>query len=205
MKGDSGIVCAYRHEATMRLARVEISNYKSLRDVTFAPGAVSVLVGPNAAGKSNLVDALDFIGDVYRWGLEAAVRHKGGYENICYRHSRRTKAPIRFRVILTDRVRAGRGSHPRPMQDVTLDHTLEFRTSSQGIGSAFTVNLERLQVYEERPAGARQEAMHLTRAVGKRAEFMGRDDSALLPAGLDVSILSDVLNAVGPDDLISFI
>jgi len=54
----------------MRLKRLEIRNYKSLRDVVIEPTPLPVLVGPNAAGKSNFADALDFLGEVYRWDLE---------------------------------------------------------------------------------------------------------------------------------------
>jgi predicted ATPase len=86
----------------MRLSRLEIQNYKSLRDVAIEPGPLSVFVGPNGAGKSNLADAIDFLGDVYRWGLEPAVARKGGYENICFRQARRSKAPIRFLVSIRD-------------------------------------------------------------------------------------------------------
>jgi AAA15 family ATPase/GTPase len=41
----------------VKLKRLEIHNYKSLRNVLIEPGPLSVFVGPNAAGKSNLADA----------------------------------------------------------------------------------------------------------------------------------------------------
>ena len=72
----------------MRLHRLEIHNYKSLRNVAIEPTPLSVFVGPNASGKTNLADAIDFLRHVYAWGLEKAVENKGGYENICYRDSR---------------------------------------------------------------------------------------------------------------------
>ncbi len=65
------------------------------------PGPLSVLVGPNAAGKTNFCEALDFLARVYQWNLEEAVTYKGGYENICYRDGKGlSKDPIRFRVIV---------------------------------------------------------------------------------------------------------
>src|ERR1700687_1853947 len=148
----------------MQLMRFEIRNYKSLRDVTIEPGALSVFVGPNAAGKTNLVDALDFLGDVYRWGLEAAVSHKGGYENICYRHSRRTKAAIKFRIVLKHQVarQGGPDQEASHRREVTLDHTFEFRTTSRGIGAPFKLTFEELLVYEKAPDSAKQKVMHVT-------------------------------------------
>lgn len=78
----------------MKILEIGLHNYKSLRSVTVHPAQLSVFVGPNASGKSNFCDALDFVGEMYRWGLELAIRRHGGYENICYRHKRRSKSPI---------------------------------------------------------------------------------------------------------------
>jgi predicted ATPase len=173
----------------MHLSRVEIRNYKSLRDVTFEPGAVSVFVGPNAAGKTNFADALDFLGDVYRWGLEAAVSRKGGYENISYRHSRRTKAPIQFRVILKD-VKARSAERP-VLVHVTFDHCFEFRAESRGIGANFTVAHESLVVYEELKA-AKRELLRMTKTPE-------RDDISIEEhRGLFNEETSDIMKDIWP-------
>lgn len=79
------------------LKNLSIHNYKSLRHVELndLPN-FAVFVGANASGKSNFADALDFLGEVFRSGLAAAVRAKGGYENICFRKARRSKGGIEF-------------------------------------------------------------------------------------------------------------
>jgi ABC-type multidrug transport system fused ATPase/permease subunit len=41
-------------------------------------GPLTALVGPNGSGKSNLVDALRFLADALRMGLEAAVNKRQG-------------------------------------------------------------------------------------------------------------------------------
>src|SRR3954468_15104997 len=84
----------------MRLLEVSIQNFKSLKSVTLKPGPLSVFIGPNGAGKSNLCEALAFTNDMYRWGLEHAVARYGGYENICFRHTRRSTAPIAFSLAI---------------------------------------------------------------------------------------------------------
>ncbi|MEW6218019.1 MAG: AAA family ATPase [Thermodesulfobacteriota bacterium] len=43
------------------LTRVRIKGYKSLKDVEVRPADLSVLFGPNAAGKSNFLDALQLL------------------------------------------------------------------------------------------------------------------------------------------------
>ena len=48
-------------ETIMHIERVRIQGFRSLYDVTFAPRPLSVLVGPNNGGKSNLVDAFAFL------------------------------------------------------------------------------------------------------------------------------------------------
>src|SRR4051812_37737918 len=86
--------------AKMFLKRLRVHNYKSLRDVEFEPTAMSALIGPNASGKSNFANAVDFLAEVYTHGLELAIARKGGFENIAFRRQRRTKAPIQFELEL---------------------------------------------------------------------------------------------------------
>ena len=62
----------------MRIERLSMRRYRSLYDVTLEPRNLTVLVGPNNSGKSNIVDAIDFIAETYRYGLELAVGRKGG-------------------------------------------------------------------------------------------------------------------------------
>ena len=63
----------------MKLTRTRIKHYKSLSEVDFElhPN-VTVLVGPNAAGKSNYVDALRFLRDAATDGLDHAMLSRGG-------------------------------------------------------------------------------------------------------------------------------
>src|SRR5579872_1874220 len=51
----------------MKLNRVEIKNFRSIKDITvsFEP-ACRVLVGINESGKSNILNALAFLGEEYK-------------------------------------------------------------------------------------------------------------------------------------------
>lgn len=69
------------------LRTFHVSNYKSLQDVTVELGALNVLVGPNAAGKSNLLQAIAFLGDVARTDLLPALELHGGIEALFFRGS----------------------------------------------------------------------------------------------------------------------
>ena len=58
----------------MRINKVVISNYRSIKDLEFHPSDICALVGENNAGKTNILSALDFLlGESWpsRKGLEA--------------------------------------------------------------------------------------------------------------------------------------
>ncbi len=84
----------------MFLKKLRIHNYKSLRNVCITPEPFAALIGPNASGKSNFADAVHFLSEVYKHGLETAIARKGGYENIAFRKQRRTTAPIEFEITI---------------------------------------------------------------------------------------------------------
>jgi predicted ATPase len=165
---------------TMRLHRLEIHNYKSLRNVAIEPTPLSVFVGPNAAGKTNLADALDFLGHVYAWGLEKAVAYKGGYDNICYRDRSRTKQPISLEVLVElpwnpiEILRLGGGIKEVVWDSLRFDHLFEFKPKTQGIQAPFAVWREELTVaHRDHRGGAPVMFRHIGR---KRREVEVKDE-----------------------------
>lgn len=66
------------------LRSLTIENFRSFRSasVSFAPSGLTVVIGANGSGKSNLIKALDFVGSVARQGLDATVRAHGLVEGI---------------------------------------------------------------------------------------------------------------------------
>ncbi|MFF3299962.1 AAA family ATPase [Streptomyces sp. NPDC002908] len=67
------------------ITRVRIENYKSIAhcDVQLSP--FTVLLGLNAAGKSNFLDALRFVRDAVSRGLPEAVGERGGLHDVLRR------------------------------------------------------------------------------------------------------------------------
>jgi predicted ATPase len=152
---------------SMRLHRLEIHNYKSLRNVAIEPTPLSVFVGPNAAGKTNLADAIDFLGHVYAWNLEKAVSGKGGYDSICFRDTRRSGEPISFGVTVEYIVNA-----PSPQGEVRslpniLGHSFEFKAVSQGIQAPYVIGSERFVTFRR---SLQSEFLRVSRK-GKTIEF----------------------------------
>lgn len=64
------------------LREVRIRNFKSISKcaVVFAP--VTLLVGRNGAGKSNFLDALQFVTEGLQTSLDHAIRSRGGIESV---------------------------------------------------------------------------------------------------------------------------
>ena len=58
------------------IRRIQARNYCCLRYVDISLDRFHVLVGPNASGKSTLLDVVAFLGDMVSGGLEAAVEKR---------------------------------------------------------------------------------------------------------------------------------
>jgi len=59
---------------------IRLRNFKSFRELDLKLGNFNVFVGANAAGKSNVLQAFKFIGDIASHGLENAVAIQGGFK-----------------------------------------------------------------------------------------------------------------------------
>ncbi len=76
----------------MRFTHLHLENWRNFLSVDVDLQRRVFLVGPNAAGKSNLLDALRFLRDVadpQAGGFRGAVSHRGGVSQIRSLHARR--------------------------------------------------------------------------------------------------------------------
>ena len=69
-------------DSAFRLARVWARNFKSIRELDLELGPLTVLVGPNASGKSNVLDVLSFVKQAIGRDLDSAVAARHGIEAI---------------------------------------------------------------------------------------------------------------------------
>ena len=68
----------------LQFRRLRLKNWKNFQDVDFAIAERMFLVGPNASGKSNLLDVFRFLGDLASpgGGFQESVRRRGGLSAI---------------------------------------------------------------------------------------------------------------------------
>ncbi|MBF0462859.1 MAG: AAA family ATPase [Magnetococcales bacterium] len=90
-----------------KLEGLRIRNYRALRDVTLGKlqtlqnvdslTPMTVVIGKNGVGKSSLFDALGFLGDCLRVGVEEAcdLRERGGFQRL---RSHGVREPIEFEL-----------------------------------------------------------------------------------------------------------
>lgn len=87
----------------MFIKKIKLINWKNFQDVEISLGARTFIIGANASGKSNFLDALRFLRDVAKQsgGLQYAVESRGGIKKIrCL--SARNRSNVRIEVHLAD-------------------------------------------------------------------------------------------------------
>ena len=84
------------------LRRVRIRNYKSIAFCDVALEPLTILVGRNATGKSNFLDALGFLRDVVVKGVREAVHDHGGRDAVLCRSAETPRVRIEIETSQID-------------------------------------------------------------------------------------------------------
>ncbi|SFB15928.1 Predicted ATPase [Flavobacterium swingsii] len=62
--------------------KIEVENFRSIQHCKVDLSPLTVIVGANSTGKSNLIKAIDFISDIAQYGLLDAIYNRGGFDEI---------------------------------------------------------------------------------------------------------------------------
>lgn len=84
----------------MVITRVILKNWRNFRNAEIDLARVAYLIGPNASGKSNLLDLFRFMRDVCKpagGGLQKAIKDRGGITRLrCLHHRRDPEVRLEF-------------------------------------------------------------------------------------------------------------
>lgn len=84
-----------------RLLELRVENFRSLRDVTIPLGPLTVLVGPNGVGKSNVLKVFEFLADIIRTDLQPALDARGGFDEVAFWGGQKPPTFMKLRLTAT--------------------------------------------------------------------------------------------------------
>ena len=119
------MVSSRRHQR-FRIDKVWAKNFRSIADASLDLSPITVLVGPNASGKSNLLDVLRFIKDALRFDLEAAVSLRHGFDAILRRTSGTRPDVMEIGITATT------GHFPHRPEEFQIDYSFALAAEPDG-------------------------------------------------------------------------
>jgi predicted ATPase len=82
----------------MRIGEVSIAGYRSLRAIRFPVGGLTVFVGANGVGKTNLYRALQLLQASAAGTLSRELASEGGMQSALWAGKRRSSQPVRIKL-----------------------------------------------------------------------------------------------------------
>jgi len=88
----------------MFISRIKLTNWKNFTDIDINLEERTFIVGPNASGKSNLLDVFRFFRDIARdgGGLQEAVRQRGGLSKIRCLSARAPRTDVEIEIDISN-------------------------------------------------------------------------------------------------------
>lgn len=74
----------YFEKIAYMLERIEIHNFKSIKDLTIDLAPLNIIIGSNGVGKSNFISFFELANRIYEQQLNSYILQKGGINNFLY-------------------------------------------------------------------------------------------------------------------------
>jgi len=171
----------------MKIIKLEVNGFRSLKAQTWCPGDLNVIIGPNASGKSNLLRALETLSIAARGGLGEHIRHEGGIEALAW-DGRADRVRIRVKIA------------PIPRFSDEVKDALEYDLKLLRLGtSLFRVAHERLaKLHEVEPGVANPPLTLLERSTHDAVVYStGPQGSVATPSVAPISEEETILSLLG--------
>ena len=179
----------------MTNSKIRIANFKSFADQTVELNGFNLLVGANASGKSNFVQAFNFLRDISTHGLEDAISLQGGVEYL--RNVQIGAAqPLIFHAIVQEELTWS--IHDRRYRIHSYDY--EFRLQFDKRGNGYTVVRDRMILTYWREEITQEEMMNPVAVAEERAKYAPRSTLQFKNSGGRLEILS---TSAEPEPLLS--
>ncbi|GAB2982837.1 AAA family ATPase [Streptomyces pseudoechinosporeus] len=146
-----------------RLLELHVENFRSLRDVTIPLGPLTVLVGPNGVGKSNVLKVFDFLAAIIRTDLQPALDEQGGFDEVAFWGGEKPPTSLKIHLKATWTTHASlkapdeysltirRRSAPSKRDSYTLSREESFQFKrTQGRGRRITISGGEARVVDDR-------------------------------------------------------
>lgn len=153
----------------MKILRLNIKGFRSLKDVCWEPGDLNVIIGPNASGKSNLLRMLELISISATGGLGKYVQRSGGMEPILWDGIAES---------ISYRIKASPIGVYRSIERDSLTYEVEMERI--GKSSGYRINFERLANFYGVETGREREPFKLLERKGLTARIFDENQSALV-------------------------
>jgi len=115
----------------MAIKRIKVSNFKSFKDLDIELGMFNVVIGANAAGKSNLTHIFRFLREVEKNDLKDAISIHGGPDSL-YNIRLGTSVNVTMEIVSDTKFGWGTGSRGLRIYEVTYEFSLRFQGPKNG-------------------------------------------------------------------------
>jgi predicted ATPase len=175
----------------MEITTLNISGFRSLRQVTWLPGRLNVLIGPNGSGKTNLLRALALLKQAASGNLEQAVVHSGGLTQICW--DGKFKEGIRWHVESKGKFLPGDDANSRKLSYHLGMHYAGY--PSDGLG--YSIGNELLADYARVDSGEEKNALKYLDRGPRHAAFFDSSQNKLTAPEERIKGTETLLSQVG--------
>ena len=149
----------------MRIKQLDIEGFRSLRQVSWIPGDLNVIIGPNGTGKSNLLRFLQLIAISAQGRLGKHIQSLGGMDPILWDGS---AAAIKFSM------------QTAPVGDEVGPEHYQLTLGRLGTGSSYRIEKELLANFHKVRGKKEQKPFKFLELLGNSAVFF--DPESVSPA-----------------------
>lgn len=182
----------------MRIQKIVIRGYRSIKDVEWQPGKLNVLIGPNGSGKSNLLRAIELLRFAVEGKLEQNLLRAGGIGSLVW-DGKVNNLGWKLEAV-PGSIRPGLPPPPNVKPRVKPDNeavAYELVVTRFGFGNWYAVEQELLADYARVIKGEQQQPFKYLERDKNHAVFFDSQERKLTPPKDRVSDKETLLSQMG--------